>query len=320
MYRRILVGCDGSHHARDALTFAAMVAQESGAWLILGCAAQEVPDFLSLTPRRSSRGRLQAELRDEADRVVREAQATLPSGVKSRREVVVGGSAAGALYALAEAEDVDLIVLGSSHRGVIGRVLAGSVGQQMLDSAPCAVAVAPAGFAEKSAPELGVIGVGIDGKPDSLEALLAAEALAHAAGASLRVISVIAPADLYVPQGSPPDVYDALEAGARENAHRRVEDAIASLTADVPVVREIVDGEGPIASSLEAAAEVAGLDLLVVGSRGFGPVRRVLLGSVSSDLMIASPCPLLIVPRISERSRESTTDGEDIEHSSARAR
>lgn len=308
------MGCDGSDRARDALTLAAMIAQQTGASLVLAAAAHDVPYFVSLYPQGLSRERLQTALCDAADRVLKEAEGSLPAGVGSRREVVVGGSPAGALYSLAEAEGVDLIVLGSSHRGVLGRVLAGSVGQQVLDGAPCAVAIAPARFAEESAPQLEVIGVGIDGKPDSLGALLAAEALASAAGAGLRLISVIAPADLYVPDGSPPDVYEAPEAAVRENAHGRVEDAIASLTADVPVVREIVDGrEGPIASSLEAAAEAGGLDLLVVGSRGFGPVRRVLLGSVSSQLMTASPCPLLIVPRVSERSPEWTTDGEELE-------
>lgn len=314
MYRRILVGCDGSDHDHDAIALAAAVARQTGGSLILASAADEVPRFLSFGPQLLTPEGLQTALRHEADRILREAEATLPSAVRCRREVVIGDSPAGALYSLAEAEDVDLIVLGSCHRGAIGRVLAGSVGQQVLDSAPCAAAIAPAGFRERGEPELGVIGVGIDGKPESLAALSAAEALASAAGATLRLISVIAAADLHVPEGSPPDVYEAIEAAAREHAHRVIEEAIASLTADVPVVREIVDGrDGPIALSLEAAADAAEIDVLFVGSRGFGPVRRVLLGSVSSQLMTSSTCPVLVVPRGSDRVAAAAPD----HHSSA---
>jgi nucleotide-binding universal stress UspA family protein len=47
---------------------------------------------------------------------------------------------------------------------------------------------------------------------------------------------------------------------------------------------------------LEAEGE-GDLDLLVLGSRRFGPVRRVLPGSVSSELVRLAPCPVIVVPR-----------------------
>ena len=291
MCGRIFVGFDGGERSRDALRLATMLAQRTGASLTLVCAIRRAPAYFPLE-------RLEDEFRREADEVLGAAAAELPAGIDHQRKVVMDRSPARALAELAETGKADLIVLGSSHRGAIGRVLAGSVGRQVLDGARCAVAIAPVGFHEQANPSLELIGVGLDGQPESLGALLAAEALAGAAGARLRLISVIDRADLYVPQGSPPDVYEALEAGAREHAHGVIEDATASLTADVPVVGEIVGGgDGPIARSIETAAKAAGVDLLVVGSRGFGPVRRVLLGSVSQQLMTESPCPVLIVPR-----------------------
>jgi len=48
----------------------------------------------------------------------------------------------------------------------------------------------------------------------------------------------------------------------------------------------------------EALPEAAeGLDLLLMGSRGYGPLKGALLGSVSAKLIAASPCPVLVVPR-----------------------
>jgi nucleotide-binding universal stress UspA family protein len=48
------------------------------------------------------------------------------------------------------------------------------------------------------------------------------------------------------------------------------------------------------------ADQAADADLLVTGSRGYGPLRRVLIGSVSTPLMHSAPCPVMVVPRTAE--------------------
>jgi nucleotide-binding universal stress UspA family protein len=58
--------------------------------------------------------------------------------------------------------------------------------------------------------------------------------------------------------------------------------------------RALAGAPGP---TIAAACEEAGADLLVAGSRGYGPVMRVLLGSVSTQLVHTAPCPVLVVPR-----------------------
>ena len=72
-----------------------------------------------------------------------------------------------------------------------------------------------------------------------------------------------------------------------------VESAVELVPAGVECSSEIQTG-GPLAVLLHAARD---LDLLVLGSRGYGPVRRVLLGSVSRQLVRAAACPVLVVPR-----------------------
>ena len=62
----------------------------------------------------------------------------------------------------------------------------------------------------------------------------------------------------------------------------------------IPVDSRRLDG-APAAALAEACED--GVDLLVVGSRGHGPMARVVLGSVSTRLVETSPCPVLVVPR-----------------------
>ena len=67
------------------------------------------------------------------------------------------------LTELAEAEEAIAIAVGSTGRGPIGRTLIGSTADALLHGAPCAVAVAPRGYAEKEAGELHRIAVAYDG-------------------------------------------------------------------------------------------------------------------------------------------------------------
>ena len=81
-------------------------------------------------------------------------------------------------------EGADAIVLGSTHRGPLGRVLVGSVAERLLTGAPCGIVVAPRGYGEGDPAGLPrVIAVGFDGSPESRRALAQASELAQACGA-----------------------------------------------------------------------------------------------------------------------------------------
>ena len=82
-------------------------------------------------------------------------------------------------------------MVGSSHRGAVGRVVPGSVGESLLSGAPCAVAIAPRGFTAEDLGSRGVIGVGIDHSHESRLALREAVRLAELLGLRLRLITVV---------------------------------------------------------------------------------------------------------------------------------
>ena len=208
------------------------------------------------------------------------------------------------LAQIARSRDADLVVLGSSHRGPLGRVVPGATVERLLGEAPCAVAVAPPNFGEPSGDDgwrplsgegedagMRVVGVGYDGSDAALEALRSASELAVANGATLRVYTV---ARKYpqVPGASGGELGAGVPTEA-EALRGILEDAVRSLPAATRALPVFLRG---FAADELIAATRLGVDLLVLGSRRGGPLRRKLHHSVTSTIMQRTDCPVLISP------------------------
>jgi nucleotide-binding universal stress UspA family protein len=212
------------------------------------------------------------------------------AGVAAHAVTVADGSPGRALHHAAIGHRGDLIVVGSARHGRVGRVLAGDVTAGTLHGAPCAVLVAPHGHAENGR-ELRTVGVGFDGSPESRAALELAHGIAQAVGARLRVIDVIVPPD----PGGP---FPAYRPDWAENAHHRRDEAEDRLATVLTEIGDIATGALPFGDpARELTLAANDLDLLVTGSRGYGPVRRLMLGSTSSKLVHEAPCPVLVLAR-----------------------
>jgi nucleotide-binding universal stress UspA family protein len=201
------------------------------------------------------------------------------------------GSPSDALQALAEKGEADLIVLGSTHHAHLGSVSPGSVAEHLLHGARCRLLIAPKGYgqADHSQDRLRVAAVGFNGMAESFAALDEAARLATKFGGSLRVIGVATP----VPATG---VGAAAQAGAEAGPdfQTQLNNAVAELPPELRALAVFERGD-PVQKLLEAAE--MGVDLLLLGSRGFGPVMRLLIGSVSSRVIREAPCPVLVVPR-----------------------
>lgn len=283
MDRQLIVGFDGSEHARDALALGALLAQARGARLVAAyvylyhpIAGHAVDDDFGRYLRKDAEERL--------------GQATELVDVPIELVPIAAGSVAEGLHRLAEARKADIVVVGSSHVGAVGRVTAGSVPERLMHGAPCAVAIAPRGYGASAPRRLARIAAAWDELPESDIALTVAAELAHAAGAELHAIHVC---DAHVPPLVPRPI-----AAAEWNEYTRTlrEQEVAALeraAAKAGAIAETADGE--TVAALTARSQE--LDLLVLGSRCYGPVWRVLLGSTSTKLVRQAACPLLIVPR-----------------------
>jgi nucleotide-binding universal stress UspA family protein len=160
------------------------------------------------------------------------------------------------------------------------------------------VALAPRGYAEGGRP-LDRVVVGYDGGVESGLALKVAAELASLAGVGLRVVVVAGPPSAFMTPTTI-DLAEVVERSAHEHAEQLVAEGAGRVTAAIAVERDIVRGEP--GSALASAAR-AGRVLLVVGSRRYGPVRSVLVGTVGHHLAHSATCPVLIVPRGVETGR-----------------
>ena len=286
LYRKLIAGYDGSERAPDGLALAESLADITGSELLV---VDVVPHEFPYAPGTQER---EEELRARAQDTLADAVA---ESDRVHARVVPARSPAQGLHDLAESEQADAVVVSSSHRGALGRVLAGSVAERLLHGAPCPVAVAPAGYREKPS-SMGVVACAFHGSDEARLALRHAEYLARCAGAVLRLLAVHEP-ELIFGVDQIPGGYDRVELGKAERKRltKVLEEGAGSVAPGLDVEHEVLEG-----SAVEALAATAGgedIDLLVVGSRGYGPVRRVLLGGVSSGLMRTSPVPVLAVPR-----------------------
>jgi nucleotide-binding universal stress UspA family protein len=141
-----------------------------------------------------------------------------------------------------------------------------------------------------AADRIATIGVAYDATEEAKLALEHACRLADRLDAGLLILTVAEPVVF------PAAVPDLSRTHVEKSTHRWLEQQLDKAVKESPVPAEgrMLKGEAPHAL---AEAIDDGLDMLVLGSRGYGPVRSVLLGSTSRALVDRLQCPVMVVPR-----------------------
>jgi nucleotide-binding universal stress UspA family protein len=144
------------------------------------------------------------------------------------------------------------------------------------------------------------IGVAFDGTPESREALQLATELAGEVGASLELVDAI-------DAGALAGGWSAEVAGFMEERRATVQQRLTAELEQLPVPATATATVGSVAEILGELTER--VQLVVCGSRGWGPLAAVTLGSAADRLIHDARCPVLVVPRAaSERSAVADTD------------
>lgn len=280
-FHTIIVGVDGRQGGRDALALAQRLRPVAGDLVAVQAYACE--SYAS--------GAAEAAYEADVGREVRRALAAelACAGVTADARSVLDGTPAGALHRAAEEQRAALIVVGSSHRGPVGRVVAGDVASSTLHGSPCPVLVAPVRYAEDPGP-LSTVGVGFDGSPGSRAAVVLARDVTVALGARLKVLTVLEAPGAWTAYPSWAHDPTADGRGVRAVAQASLDALVAALGTNVSC--ELLEGR-PARELARAGSE---LDLLVCGSRTDGPIMRLLLGCTSEALVRDAPCPVMVLP------------------------
>lgn len=276
MFNNVLVGVDGRPTGRDAIALASRLIDRDGKLTLAHVHSGPMRPSHAVTP-----GLLREE-REASVKLLERERAD--SGLDAELVSVVGNSPGRALHQQAEEQHADLLVVGSCSRGVLGRTMLGDDTRGALNGAPCAIAIASLGYAEHPTP-LAKIGVGYDGSSESQLALQTARELAQATRATVDALEVVS-LPTYGYTGILPPL-------AGESLDEMLQEASARM-------QELPEVHGRAVCGLageELAAFANTVDLLIVGSRGYGPTKRMMLGSTSGYLERHARCSLLVMPR-----------------------
>jgi nucleotide-binding universal stress UspA family protein len=278
MHATYITGYDGSEGAVAAMRFCTRLAAGTGGEVVAA----------SVYPHSRWAFRVDDDERDAGEP---RHDAGAPVGAPDVVMCSVGApSPAEGLHRLAAEQHASLLAVGVTHRGALGRLVPGGVPDHLVHGAPCPVAVVPAEWADRP---IRVVAAAYDGSDESRLALAAAVDLAGRAGARVRVLSVwqsLMPA--YLGTGF---VYASteLEADSLELRRREVADVVADLPDELHPEGVVRTGD-PGATLVDACRD--DVDALFMGSRGYGPAKSVLVGSVSRYVVDHASCPVIVVP------------------------
>lgn len=278
MTQPILVAFSPQPADRGPVNFAVAAGRFTGAPLVVVAVGHEGDDG-------GANASLESELRDR--------------GVSATVRTEEHGSPAHALADAVKEVDPALVVVGSTHRGKLGRVLLGTTATHLMDGSHCPVVVVPRGH-EVHADRVRAVGAAFFPTGEGHEALRTAALLARSAGARLEPVMVLSPdhaeeqsPGLLAREHHDKDAKEDISSRERLSAQDSLRTALATLVPNLEVEPDVLYQDA--AHGLIAASER--LDLLVMGSAAHGPAHNVALGSVTRKVTAHAACPVLVLPR-----------------------
>ena len=294
---RVVVGIDGSPGSRDALVQAFLAAARRKADLDVvasysmelywvGGAPLDVPDEAAV------RDDTQRRARDLLQPVQDEVTVSAVPGIRDVGVELYVAPGPAAHVLVEHARDAALLVVGSRGRGAVRSALLGSVALHCVTHAACQVLVVHTDTIGISQPPKVVVGV--DGSADSRAAVAAAIDEAAVRGADLDVVVSFSTTDYWTDLATivVPSV-DQIQTELHRRTETLVDEVLDERRSGPTPHIQIVVAQGAPGEVLVEHGRTA--DLLVVGSRGHGAFRGLLLGSIALHCVMHAPCPVLVV-------------------------
>lgn len=292
MSSTLVVAFDGTDVGEDALALGSWLACAAGATALVVQVYPEEP--VNVLPGIGSE--YEKEMREDAEELLARARRIVAGGSWAQARVdyraVPGSSVARGLDRVSTQVGAEMIVLGAPHRGGLRRIGVGKTADRLLHGSAVPVLIAPRGSRDRQLPRPQVIGCAFVPTPDGQHALRRAADLARRTGAHLRLFTVAA----HSVEGrvSDRDRDARLAERAAVVLREAAQEAVAALPPGLSASVDVL--QGGVVDAL-SALDQGDCQLLVCGSRGYGPVGSVLLGGVSGRLVRKAMCPVMVVPR-----------------------
>jgi nucleotide-binding universal stress UspA family protein len=289
-FKNILFATDLDISARRALPFAVALADHCGAKLY---AAHVIPPGVYVFARPESIDLTLEEFQAHAIRALNQMIDPLRQHGQRCGMLLGHGNVADVLTKFVHNHAADLVVVGTSSRAGLGKVLLGSIAEEIIREAPCPVlTVGPHVMAEPSAGIQSIV-CATDFSPGSLRAQEIAVSLAHEYQAHLTLVHVV-------------------EGVLRDSPHLAIQLTEKRLRELIPLEPELMHEPqvmveiGPVAKRILAVEAELLADIIVMGVRGAGAFAQTAshFGSIAHKVVSLSTCPVLTVGHVQNTENE----------------
>jgi nucleotide-binding universal stress UspA family protein len=301
MTEKIIVAAFGDGEAaRDALDLGVELARAEQAELVLAA--------VWASPLGAGDSLYEGVVRSEIERELNVLRGLVPGDVHARIEIRGATSVVRGLHSVVADNHHDVLVFSAADLTRHGH---GNLALEAIQGVPCAAAVAPAGHAQAKAALGPDVAIAWIESPEAGAALEAAVRQVRHTGGTLRIVQVLGVPYRFSDQPwiDTAGVTHWLDS-ARPEAEASLQRAVKRVDGRVPVVTELRDGY----SGHELAQASRGCAMIVMGSRGYGALRRLVLGSTTADLLRAATVPVLTLPRAVAEREAAEHDEEAASH------
>ncbi|HET6447264.1 MAG TPA: universal stress protein, partial [candidate division Zixibacteria bacterium] len=276
---RVLVPLDGSKLSEVALSAASTISRKNGTQLVL-MSVRQGPDGHRLLPNIQTEPPAERDIVDYERYLGQVSDELQKSGITSESSVSVG-EAAEEITARIQVGDIDLLVLSTHGRTGVGRVLMGSVADQVIQRATIPMLlVRPFGKQKNEILLFEKVLVALDGSAEAELSLPYAAAIGKRFNSNLLLLTV------------PADLESSTHIASLQLYLDRVAETFSELKLETDTV---VVGSDPGYTIVEVA-ESENVDLIILATHGRGDRERFMIGSVADTVISHSHCPVFLVP------------------------
>jgi nucleotide-binding universal stress UspA family protein len=289
----IIAGFSSSRQGSAPLNLAAQLARTTGEKIIAAVVVERALPAGVDPLEDEYRGFLASRSGASLERVVEQVRGDLDVSVTVHHS----SSISQGLMELAAQHGADVVVVGSSSSGLLGRIALGSVTERLVHTSKVAVALAPRGYPASPVP-LRRLTVAYGGAADAVGLIATSAELAKQWKVRLRIASfTVRPLTMFgglVDRSAEELVVEQWTSKTTDAAVKQLNEARETIP--IPDV-DVVIGTGT--DWREAVDDIAWEtgDVLLLGSGAAGPMAQVFLGTAASKILRHAPVPVMIVPK-----------------------